>query len=107
MRKLLLIAVVAIGLTSCTPGEAIYVAFHPIGGNDLVAQANRVAECESRHNPGAVSPGGGNHGLFQINGVHAPRFPHRWWRRYESLHNATMAAEIYKEQGWRPWSCRP
>lgn len=72
--------------------------------------AIRVANCESSLNPGAVSPGGGNHGLFQINNVHAGQFAAvtgRPWAtgRYEAYANTVFAHWLYDRSGWGPWGC--
>src|SRR5688500_14134989 len=48
------------------PVEAAIQRWFP----DVEERASAIAWCESTHNPRAVSPGGGNHGLFQINNVH-------------------------------------
>lgn len=99
-----LVVAVALLAGACTPGEAIWVAFHR-HGNDVVHQANQVARCESRMQPDAVSPTN-DHGLFQLNAVHAASHPDLWPRRYEPLANALMAERLWREQGWRPWACR-
>ena len=69
----------ALGLTACDPSaqadtpsaaqDAITQAFGP-----LADQAMGVARCESGLDPNAVSRGGGNWGLFQINTVHRGSF---------------------------------
>ncbi len=63
----------------------------------------RVAYCIAQHestlDPHAVSPGGGNYGLWQINKVH------RWvdWSRiYDPVYNARCAFRI--SHGGRDWS---
>jgi hypothetical protein len=69
-----------LGLAACDSGssgavplspaqDAINIAFGPTS-----PQATRVAHCESTLDPAAVSRGGGNWGLFQINRVHAGQF---------------------------------
>lgn len=75
-------------------------------------QAMRVARCESGLRPDARSPDGSNHGLFQINNVHAARFPAvtgRPWStgRYEAEANTVYARWLYGSSGWGPWACRP
>lgn len=68
--------------------------------------ALRVAECESRFDPGAVGPYG-SIGVFQI---HPPS--HAW--RVESVDgsgltdpdtNIRVARQIQQDEGWRPWTC--
>lgn len=78
---------------------------------EVYDQAVYVARCESSLNPGAMSPGGGNHGLFQINNVHAGSFAavtgQSWDARYNAYYNAQFARHLYNSSGWRPWACRP
>lgn len=102
MRPRLVAALLA--LTACSPEQAIEVMFAPHGPG-VVEQAKQVAFCESRMDPTAVSSGG-HLGLFQMSprwhshrpGMHSP---------LEALFNAQAAESLYREQGWRPWSCRP
>lgn len=72
-------------------------------------KAIAVARCESTLNPSAVSPGGGNHGLFQINNVHAGNWPSvtgtPWSSRYDAEANTVFAKWLYDQQGWGPWAC--
>ena len=112
-----LVLIGALGLTACDPGssqaatpsatqDAIAQAFGPIAD-----QATRVAQCESGLNPAAVSPGGGNYGLFQINQVHAGQFPsvtgQSWSDVLDPYANARYAAWLYNAAGgWGPWTCR-
>ena len=70
----------------------------------------RIADCESSLNPGAMSAGGGNHGLFQINNVHAGSFAavtgQSWDARYDAYANAQFARYLYDQSGgWGPWAC--
>ena len=78
---------------------------------DVYDQAVQVASCESSLNPGAMSSGGGNHGLFQINSVHAGSFAavtgQSWDARYNAYYNAQFARYLYDSSGWGPWACRP
>jgi hypothetical protein len=71
-----------------------------------VEEALAVAWCESRHDPGAVSPDGQNLGLFQINVIHEGKL-----QPGESLLdpvvNVRIAYQIWADQGWGPWSCKP
>lgn len=65
-----------------------------------------VATCESGLRPDAVSPSGTYLGLFQMHrryhahrpGMDQPLTP---WG------NTMAALDLFLEQGWRPWSCRP
>mgnify|MGYP001388050227 CR=1 FL=1 len=62
-------------------------------------EALAVARCESGLDPNAVSPDGANIGVFQINVVHG---------YYPGLiANVAKAYEIWRDQGWAPWSCKP
>nr|MDQ3294003.1 transglycosylase SLT domain-containing protein [Actinomycetota bacterium] len=78
---------------------------------DVDAQAREVARCESGLNPGAVSSGGRNHGLFQINDVHRSAFTsvtgQPWSSVYSAYYNAQYARYLYDDAGWQPWACRP
>ena len=85
--------------------EAIYTFFP-----DVYDQAIHVASCESGMNPGAISGGGGNWGLFQINTVHRNRVAamgYSWDQLLDPYVNSHVARSIYDESGWRPWACRP
>lgn len=84
--------------------EAIAMYF-----GDVYQQAWNVSGCESGHDPSAVSPGGGNWGLFQINVVHKRRVAnmgYSWDQILDPFVNAAVARAIYDEQGWGPWTCR-
>jgi len=98
------LGVVALG--ACTPQAYISQVFGAKAG-----EATRVATCESGLDPAAVSPGGGNHGLFQINNVHAATFERvtgqDWSARYHPYFNTMFAKWLYDQQGWRPWTCQP
>jgi len=71
--------------------------------------AIRVARCESGLNPRAVSSGGGNHGLFQINNVHRGTFEsvtgQPWSAVYTAEANTRFAHWLWSQQGWGPWAC--
>jgi hypothetical protein len=77
---------------------------------DVYDKAVRVARCESGLNPGAVSAGGGNHGLFQVNSVHRSSFMavtgQPWEAVYNAHYNAQFARHLYNQSGWQPWGCR-
>lgn len=77
---------------------------------EVYDKAVDVARCESGMNPSAVSPGGGNHGLFQINTVHRESFASVTgvsWEDgiYVAEHNTRFARWLYDDQGWSPWTC--
>jgi soluble lytic murein transglycosylase-like protein len=109
--RLGLIAVVAlagVALSACGPSsaadDAINRSFGPAAG-----QARAVAQCESSLNPNAISPGGGNYGLFQINRVNAglvSSLGYSWNQILDPYVNAAVAKAMFDRQGWAPWACR-
>lgn len=124
LRSLLAASVLVVTLGACSPSEIaawqrwhdsrdstsvvedeISQAFGPAAGS-----ATGVARCESNLDPSAISRGGGNWGLFQINSVHAGDFEDvtgRPWSDVLDAHwNAVYAKHLYDDQGWRPWACR-
>jgi soluble lytic murein transglycosylase-like protein len=96
---------------SVTPAPApgtVQAVIHEVFGAHGAA-AIGVARCESGLNPAAVSRGGGNWGLFQINKVHAKRVAnlgYQWNDLLDPRVNAIVAKTIFDESGWRPWACR-
>lgn len=85
--------------------EMIYAAFGSAG-----AQAVSVARCESGLNPRAISPGGGNYGLFQINTVHrgwVANMGYTWDQMLEPGPNIAVAYALWSGSGWGPWTCKP
>src|SRR3990172_6983656 len=75
-------------------------------------EALAVAACESGHGTdgrldGAWAVGGSSYGVFQINAIHAYRWPDFWEAWMIAERNVAWAYELWAEQGWRPWSCRP
>ena len=78
-------------------------------------EAMHVAYCESRLNPGAISPTNSNgtrdFGLMQVNsGAWGRRvFGERWDRVLDPQTNVDMAWHIYQTAGntWQPWTCKP
>ena len=68
--------------------------------------ALRVAWCESRSDPAAVSWNGTSYGLFQIWQGHAWRWPDFWSEWMNPSRNVEYAYELYLEQGWGIWDCR-
>ena len=114
MKHLLITAVVAVtlmtGLSSCATNsgdpvrDAIRREFP-----EQAAKAERVARCESGLRPNAVSPGGGNWGLFQINTVHrklVASMGYSWDQILDPYVNAKVARRLYNSSGWQPWACR-
>jgi len=76
------------------------------------AGALAVARCESGPDYYAAPwENPGHRGAFQLGSVHAWRFTaHGWNWEMDGLvleRNVAVAYEIWVEQGWRPWSCRP
>lgn len=58
---------------------------------------------ESSWNPRAVSRTN-DHGLFQLNAIHARTFgPKLWARRYDPVANVDMAYRLYLADGFGPW----
>ncbi|MDZ7676155.1 MAG: transglycosylase SLT domain-containing protein [Acidimicrobiales bacterium] len=99
------------------PAPAPAPSYAPGSVEDIIARhfgpatqkALAVVQCESNFNPSAMSPGGGNHGLFQINNVHAGTWPSvtgtPWSNRYSAEANTVFAKWLYNQQGWGPWAC--
>lgn len=108
-RRALGVIILIVALGACTPQDFIRVAFAERGADQAQQeQAVRVATCESSLDHTAISPGGGNWGLFQINTVHRARVEamgYTWDQMLLPFENAQVAAAIWAEQGWRPWSC--
>ena len=100
------VGLACLALGACSPQMWIQEVFGP-----EAEAATRVATCESGLDPGAVSAGGGNHGLFQINSVHAAQFEavtgEPWSAVYDAGKNAQFARWLYDSSGWGPWTCKP
>lgn len=78
-------------------------------GAVVAEQAVRVAKCESGFKPTARL--GPNVGVFQMNGQYhrarAARLGFTWEQiASEAVPNITLAADLYADSGWGPWSCR-
>lgn len=76
------------------------------------AEALAVARCESGVDAagrlaGTAAVGGSSYGLFQINAVHAYRWPQFWDEWMDPTKNTEWAFQLWSEQGWSPWTCRP
>src|SRR5699024_567143 len=111
------IAAVAIGFTAlfaataCMPTDPQGAVQHWWG--DLTPCANRIVQRESGWNPNAVSPGGGNIGLFQLNAYHQTwiknELGYDWNDLKEPAKNARAAKVLYNKaaaqygDGWQPW----
>lgn len=89
---------------ACTPQANIDAIF-----GDVAGQATKIATCESRMDPNAVSPTN-DHGLFQINAVHRADFERvtgqPWSSVYDPYWNTKFARHLFDQQGWGPWTCR-
>jgi len=74
-----------------------------------IEEACRVSFCESTWQSDAVSPDGSNLGYFQINAVHSWRVggPGNLYRLLDPATNVSVAYDIWREQGWGPWACKP
>lgn len=75
-------------------------------------EAISVASCESGLDrngnlDGNWATNGDNHGLFQINSIHAYRWPDYWTAWMDPVRNTQFAYDIWAESGWRPWHCQP
>lgn len=109
LRRVVAPLLLVFALSACTAEDMIRFAFAERGATPAQQdQAIRVARCESSLHAGAISPGGGNWGLFQINTVHRGRVQamgYQWNDMLRGFENAQVAADIWAEQGWRPWTC--
>jgi hypothetical protein len=106
VTRFVLSVLAVLALTGCSADEWVGVIFQ-----DDAPTANRIAECESRHQWDAVSPDGRNHGLMQINVVHRSNFERvtgqRWDDAIYGPWNVIYAKWLFDQQGWAPWSCAP
>lgn len=109
-----LVATVAllIGASGCTPEAASRDAITKWFPDWAEAKAIRVANCESRLNPKAISSGGANWGLFQLNRrtwePTARSMGYTWDQVLDPYINSKLALQIYKAAGnsFSPWGCR-
>ena len=112
MKRSLLIIVLAFGLlwgtVACTTQDTVRAAIQQ-SFPDQYSKAVAVATCESGLNPNAISPGGGNWGLFQINTVHSSMvrsMGYSWDQILDPYVNSKVARRIYNDAGgWGPWAC--
>ena len=94
---------------ACTPAQYTQDTIAQLFGSQA-GNATRIASCESNMDHGAVSPTN-DHGLFQINAIHAADFERvtgQPWvtHRYNTYWNTYYAKWLYDQQGWSPWVCR-
>lgn len=86
--------------------EAIIMSIFGSVGQSAI----NVARCESTLNPSAVSKGGANWGLFQINSVHKDDFEaytgQPWSEVLNAKYNTEYAKKLYDSLGWSPWACK-
>jgi hypothetical protein len=66
--------------------------------------ALRIVQCESNWDPAATN--GVSWGLWQINAIHAWRWPDFWESWMIPSRNVEYAYELWQESGWRIWDCR-
>lgn len=80
-------------------------------GAAVAEQAVRVSSCETggTFNPTVVNSSG-HTGLFQLSPryhtARAARLGFSWPQMSEARPNALVAADLFAEQQWRPWTCR-
>jgi hypothetical protein len=66
----------------------------------------RIAWRESRNQPAVVN-GSGHTGCLQLSRIHAARAARlgfSWVQMRQAWPNAVVAYDLWREQGWRPWS---
>ena len=80
-------------------------------GPAVARQAIDVADCESVGLNPTATGAAGERGLFQIHpDYHQERIARlgfTWDQMYEVGPNIAVAADLYAEQGWSPWTCAP
>ena len=112
MKKALTTVVLTLALvlaaSSCTNEQLSKDAIKKAFPSTQYTKAVAVATCESGLDPKAVSPGGSNWGLFQINRIHEPTLKamgYSWSQITDPLVNSKLAYKIYASSGWKAWSC--
>ena len=76
----------------------------------FLAPATTVMLCESRGRATVVNPSSGTVGLFQIHPIHRRRVEYLGYRFEQLLDprvNLAVAFNIWAEQGFGPWECKP
>lgn len=112
LLPLLLVAGLLLGSTGCSKEEVSWNAIADVFPDWIENKAISVANCESRLQYDAVSPGGGNWGLFQINRRTWERtvnnMGYSWNQTLDPYINAEIALYIWSAAGgsWQPWGCR-
>ena len=110
---LLVVGVLGFAATSCTPEEVASAAVSNAFTSAQHDCAMRIAKRESNYQAGAISPGGGNIGLFQINKVHTTWIRNTYGYAFSELTDANKNAQVarglsnaaksaYGDQ-WQPW----
>lgn len=110
MKPFLALAIVVglgAGAAGCTKEDVARLAIRQRFGSQS-DMAIKIATCESNLQADAVSPGGGNIGLFQINKVHADwikrELGYDWDRLKDPFANTRVAKILYdRAGGWSPW----
>lgn len=77
---------------------------------DFARDAGTVIACESNWRADAVNLTSGTRGLFQLHPVHKKRIErlgYTWADMLDARLNTIVALTIWREQGFRPWECRP
>ena len=76
-------------------------------GMTQVINALDIMKCESHLKIDAynynANGGTGDYGLFQINSVHTERYGVAFMHDWKA--NIDVAFDLYKVQGWSPWTC--
>jgi hypothetical protein len=106
------VGIVALFTTACGPTSP-QDAVRSHWGDRLYPCAAKIVQRESRWTPTAVSPGGGNIGLFQLNSYHKTwiknELGYSWTDLKDAKKNAhaakVLSAKAHKQygDGWQPW----
>lgn len=104
---------VMVAATSCSPRVQAQSAIEASWPSYTVDCAMRVAKVESGYQADAMSPGGGNIGLFQVNSVHREWIQSTYGYQWEDLTDPVKNAEVAQGlsadahrrlgDGWAPW----
>lgn len=110
---LVVVGVLGFAGVSCTPEEVAQIA---VSNSFDTAQrdcALRIIKRESNYKADAISPGGGNIGLFQINKVHTTWIRTTYGYSFGELTDANKNAQVarglsdsarsYYGDRWQPW----